>query len=59
MFNIHFLKKENSIPVIVTSNMTKPEPDFRGNLFQGLLCIIFYFFFLTTLYPGEIGHTNN
>lgn len=40
-----FLKeRELSVPVIVTSEMRKPGPDFRGILFQGLSFILFYFF---------------
>lgn len=45
MFNVHFLKKELTVQVIVTSELRKPEPDFRGILFQGLSFILFYSFF--------------
>lgn len=40
-----FLKKELTVQVIVTSELRKPEPDFRGILFQGLSFILFYSFF--------------
>lgn len=55
-----FSEKKRTVSVIVTSGVRKPEPDFRGILFQGLSLILFHFFPLTTtLCPGEIEHTNN